>query len=240
MRANSLNFTFFIAKSQFLSYGLNRMNLRELKLENLEIDKNRFGKIYTFIDFGNVNYWYERDERDGDDNILPQDKKLVVDIEKLASFINLFSEHKRFYFGLDLKNQKSIKIISKARQCFDKAVTKPIQRIRHYLDSLEEKITTRSINQDNQGKYIYIPKCNFDTEICIDAVRFLNEYDTFCLFSSDADFTYLLDFLRRRKKKVILFSAGHITHQLKERADLNINAQKVKKDIVFIKTKPRL
>ncbi|MBU4284840.1 NYN domain-containing protein [Patescibacteria group bacterium] len=216
------------------------MDLQEFKLENLKIDKNKFGKIYSFVDFGNVNYWYERDERDGDDNILPQDKKLVVDIEKLASFINLFSEHKRFYFGLDPKNPKSIKIISKARQYFNKTVTKPIQRIKHYLDSLEEKNTTRYISQDNKGRYIYIPKCNFDTEICIDAIRFLNDYDTFCLFSSDADFAYLLNFLRRKGKKVILFSAGYITHYLKERADLNINAQRVKKSITFIKTKPRL
>ncbi|MFH1129423.1 MAG: NYN domain-containing protein [Patescibacteria group bacterium] len=216
------------------------MDLCEFKLENLEIDKNKFGKIYSFVDFGNVNYWYERDERDGDDNVLSQDKKLVVDIEKLAGFINLFSEHKRFYFGLDTTKQKSIKIISKARQYFDKTITKPIQKIRHYLDSSEEKSTTRNIDQDDQGRYVYIPKCNFDAEICIDAIRFLDKYDTFCLFSSDADFAYLLNFLRRRKKKVILFSAGYITHYLKERADLNINAQRIKKGITFIKTKPRL
>lgn len=216
------------------------MDLRELKLTSLEMDKNKFGRIYSFVDFGNVNYWYERDERDENNNILSQGQKLVIDIEKLANFINLFSEHGRFYFGLDLGNSKSIKIISKARQCFDKTVTKLIQKIRHYVSSSEEKDTTRFVNQDGHGRYIYIPKCNFDIEICIDAIRLLDKYDTFCLFSSDADFTYLLDFLKRKKKKIILFSAGYITHRLKEKADLNINAQKIKKEITFIKLKPRL
>lgn len=216
------------------------MDLREFKINNLGIDKNNFGKIYSFVDFGNVNYWYERDERDWEGSLLSKDQKLVVDIEKLANFIDLFSEHKRFYFGLDPKKKKSIKIISKARKYFDKTITKPIQKIKHYLDSAEEKTTTRFINQDKQGKYIFIPKCNFDTEISIDAVRFLEKYDTFCLFSSDADFVYLLEFLKHRNKKVILFSAGYVSYQLKRKANLNINAQKIKKDIVFKKQKPRL
>lgn len=216
------------------------MDLQQFKLKNLGIDKIKFGRIFSFVDFGNVNYWYERDERNGDGNLLPAGKKLVVDIEKLTNFLNLFSENKKFYFGLDPLNRKSIKIISKAREYFDKTITKPIQRIKHYLDSFEEKITTRSVKCDKQGKYIYIPKCNFDVEICIDAVRFLEKYNTFCLFSSDADFSYLLEFLRRRGKRIILFSAGYVMHNLKKKADLNINAQRIKKDVTFIKQKPRL
>jgi uncharacterized LabA/DUF88 family protein len=68
----------------------------------------------------------------------------------------------------------------------------------------------------------------------------MDRFDTYCLFSSDADFAYLLDFLKRKRKKIILFSAGYVTKQLKEKADLNINAQVIKKEITFIKQKPRL
>ena len=32
------------------------MNLSDLKLKNLGIDKNKFGTIYSFVDFGNVYY----------------------------------------------------------------------------------------------------------------------------------------------------------------------------------------
>ncbi len=211
------------------------MDFNEFKLNSLGIDKNKFGKIYSFVDFGNVNYWFENDRIDAQGGLLPVGDKMVIDIKKLAEFTALFSERRHFYFGLDLQNKKSIKIISKARQFFDKVATKPIQQIRHYLNGGEEKITTRSINKDKRGDYILIPKCNFDVEICIDVIRFLENYDTFCLFSGDADFVSLCKFLKRKNKKIIIFNAGHVLHTLKKEADLNINAQKIKADVVFIK-----
>lgn len=216
------------------------MDLVQFKLSKLGIDKAVFGKIYSFVDFGNVNYWYEYDERGANGNMLQKNSKLVVGIEELSTFINSFSEHKRFYFGLDPKNPKSIKIISKAREYFDNTITKPIQWIRHYLNYSEEQLTTRAVKSDSRGRFILIPKCNFDVEICIDAVRFLDEYQTYCLFSSDADFSYLLEFLKRKQKKIILFSAGYITHFLKKKADLNINSQLIKGEITYAKQKPRL
>lgn len=216
------------------------MDLKDLKMNQLGIDKSRFGKIYTFVDFGNVNYWYERDERDAQGSILEDGSKLVVDVEKLANFFKIFSEHSRFYFGLDPKKKKSIRIVAKARQYFNKTITKPIQKIRHYLDKKELGINTRSVNQDLRGEYVFIPKCNFDVEICVDAVRFLNSYDTFCLLSGDADFAYLAEFLKRQKKKFILVSSGYVSHWLKDKADLNINSQQIKAQITYIKQKPRL
>lgn len=138
------------------------MNLNELKLKSLGVDKTFFGKIYSFIDFGNVDYWFERDEKDGDDKLLENGSKLVIGFEKLAGFLNLFSEHKRFYFGVDPKNKKSLHLNIKARSLFDFAGSKPIQKIKHYLRDTEMLTTTRSLCEDLQGKYIYIPKCNFD------------------------------------------------------------------------------
>ena len=58
------------------------MNLDELKLKNIGIDKVIFGKVFTFVDYGNVNYWYENDERDVDGNILNTRQKLIIDIEQ--------------------------------------------------------------------------------------------------------------------------------------------------------------
>jgi uncharacterized LabA/DUF88 family protein len=216
------------------------MDFLGLKLKSYGIDKDKFGKIYCFVDFGNVNYWYERDQRDHKGSVLAEGYKLVVDIEKLYHFLNLFSNHSRFYFGLDPKRPKSIKIISKARNCFQKTITKPIQKIKHYLDNDELKGNTRNLNEDTQGKYVYIPKCNFDVEICVDAVRFIDQYDSFCLLSSDADFAYLTEYLRRKKKKIILISSGYVSHWLKDKVDLNINSQILKKEITYIKQKPRL
>jgi len=216
------------------------MDIDEFKLHNLGMDKNKFGRIYSFVDFGNVNYWYERDERDENGEVLREGEKLVVDIEKLCDFTKLFSDHARFYFGMDTKNKKSIYIIKKARACFDQTVTKPIQRIKHYLTGKDLSDNTRTVGQDNDGKYVYIPKCNFDVEIVVDTFRLIDRFDTFCLYSGDSDFAYLLEFLRRKKKQIILFSAGYVSCDLREKAGLNINAQNIKKYITFIKQKPRL
>ena len=216
------------------------MDLDDLFLKTLGIEKSKYGKIYSFVDFGNVNYWFEKDERDWNGDILQKNEKLVIGIEKLSCFINLFTLKSRFYFGIDQKAPKSIKIISLARDSFDKVVTKDIQRIKHYLEKRELQGNTRVINSDLTGNYVYIPKCNFDVEICIDAIRFIDQYDTFCLFTSDSDFKYLLEFIKRRGKNIVLFSAGYVQQTLKDKADLNINAQRIKKNITFIKQKPRL
>lgn len=223
------------------NHKFSKISLEELKSVSLGIDKERFGKICSFVDFGNVNYWYENDEKDAYDKNLPENSKLVVDIIKLAKFTKFFSDSNRFYFGLDDKNPKSIRIIKLARENFDQTITKPIQNIKHYLDDKEIKNTTRLIKKDKQGKlFINLPKCNFDVEICIDVIRLLDEYDTMCLFSSDADFAGLVEFLRKRRKKTILFSSGYVSGSLKKKVDLNINCQKIKGLITFKKRKSRL
>ncbi|MDA2921885.1 NYN domain-containing protein [Patescibacteria group bacterium AH-259-L07] len=89
--------------------------------------------------------------------------------------------------------------------------------------------------------FIEIAKCNFDVELTIDAIRLIDRYDTFALFSGDSDFSMLLRFLKNKNKKVILFYAGHISQRLKDYADLLINAQRIKNyicDIKIIKKNP--
>lgn len=204
---------------------------------NIEQLQKKFGKIFNFIDFGNVNKWFDKDNKNFDGIILKEKEKLIVDISKLANFTKIFSKHTRFYYGLDSENIGSIHIIAKARKHFNKTITKPLQNIKHYL--IDDEDSTRKINHDSQGKFIYIPKCNFDVEICIDAVRFLNNYDTFCLLSSDADFIYLLNFLKKSNKKIILIKGGYAQYNLVKQADLVINAQEIKEYITIIKIKQK-
>lgn len=213
---------------------------REMKNIGLGI-KDEFGRILSLIDFGNVNYWYENDRWDWDGGKLAVGESLNIDIYKLSQFCQRFSYLSKFYYGLDQESQKSIHIISLARKSFGKthAVTKDIQRIKHYLDPSEEKYNTRFVIYDQKGKYILIPKCNFDVEICIDAIRLIGSYDTLCLFSSDADFIALVKFLKDRGKKVILVKGGRIKAQLSKSPDLIIKAQDIKGDICFIKQKSR-
>lgn len=220
------------------------MDLHELKKktirETLKIDDS-FGRILTFIDFGNVNYWFEEDRQTHENVALKENEKLVVDLLKLKDFLSIFSIDTRFYYGHDPVNQKSTWFIQKAEEVFRKnrVFSKSLQKIRNYLQTTEEKVSnTRVLRHDGQGDFVYIPKCNFDVEISVDAIKTIEHYDTICLLSSDADFAYLLRFIKQKGKKVILIKGGHVVHQLREVADLVISAQDIKSYIIGIKQKP--
>ncbi|MBU2008096.1 NYN domain-containing protein [Patescibacteria group bacterium] len=218
------------------------MDLEEFKKEvikkELGITEN-FDNTLVFIDFSNMNYWYETDAKDEIGDVLPVDKKLTIDVEKLKLFTELFSPSSRFYYGIDPQNRGSLGFISAVRNYFGKSkvFTKPIQKIRHHLKDEEAALNTRSVNQDLEGRYVYIPKCNFDVEICVDAIRLLDKYDTLCLFSSDADFISLLNYIKTKGKKIILIKSGYVQQNLLKSADLVIGAQDIKKYIAVKKQK---
>ena len=207
------------------------MNLDDLKLDSLGINKNTFGKIYTFVDFGNVNKWFDKDVWGLNDH-LAKDQKLIVDIIKMGEFINLFSEKKWFYYGINQRSNSSLHLTIKAKNNGFKTVSKDIQWIKHYLLADEESayktIFSGRIKKDDRGYYLLIPKCNFDVEICLDAMRLIDKYDTICLFSSDSDFARLLAYLKQRGKKIILIKGGNISSTLKNVADVIISAQNIK------------
>lgn len=219
------------------------MDLHEFKKEyvrqELGIDED-FGRIRAFIDFGNVNHWFEEDRQDHEHKALAENQKLVIDVEKLKEFTDLFAQDIRFYYGHDSQKQESLGFIRKARYVFGKhrTFTKPMQKIKHYLAEEEMNLNTRNIYNDKDGTFVRIPKCNFDVEISVDAIKLVDRYETFCLFSSDADFVYLARFLKSRGKKVILVKGGYITFQLKKISDLVVNAQDIKKHITMLKQKP--
>jgi len=61
-----------------------------------------------------------------------------------------------------------------------------------------------------------IEKGNMDVEITIDAMHNISKYDAAVLFSGDADFLALVNYLKNRGKKVYIFSSkDNISHELK-------------------------
>src|SRR3989344_6650027 len=61
-----------------------------------------------------------------------------------------------------------------------------------------------------------IEKGNMDVEITIDAMHNLNKYGTAVLFSGDADFLALVNYLKNCGKKIYIFSSkDNISHELK-------------------------
>tara|TARA_B100000508_G_C11455606_1_gene276571 strand:- start:1321 stop:1992 length:672 start_codon:yes stop_codon:yes gene_type:complete len=215
------------------------MNLDDLKKKLIREDLNisdEYGKIFSYIDFGNVNNWFEKDRQDWDNNALSDNQKLNIDITKLKEFADLFSQRTRNYYGHDPHNVGSDKFTYALRKVYGKRdfVTKKLQKIKHYISD-DDKQDTLFVQQDKEGKnYVEIRKCNFDVEMSVDAIRMIDHYDTICLFSGDADFVYLNIFLRKKGKKIILIKGGHITEELRSSADIVINAQRVKKHIARV------
>jgi len=184
------------------------------KIKNL---KQKFGKIFVFVDYGNVVKWFKDDVWDTNGGKLQAFERLIIDIEKLAVFLNLFGGGKFFYYGLDHNKIGSIMTIKKAWKHKFNVVSKNIQWIK--------------ISQSGQK----IPKCNFDVEITIDIVHEKDRYDAICLLSNDNDFSPLLKYVKDHGKKVILISGKNTRMSLKERSDYFINAQSIKNLICAIK-----
>ncbi len=220
------------------------MDLQDLKKkfikDELQITED-YGKIFAFIDFSNVNKWFQNDNQDWENKLLALDEKLSIDLEKLKLFVDIFSERARIYYGENPKNQKSLSFTYVMRKVFGKrdVMTKDIQKIRHYFET-GEHIPDKYVETDADGKkFIEIRKSNFDVEISVDALRMLEHYDTFCIFSGDADFVYLNNYLKRKGKKVIIVKGGYILTKFRESADLVVNAQNIKKHIAKVeKQKP--
>src|SRR3989344_5471528 len=220
------------------------MDLQDLKKkfirDGLGIAED-YGRIFSFIDFSNVNKWFENDTQDWDNKLLPDGEKLTIDLEKLKYFVDIFSERSRIYYGENPKNPQSLSFTYVMRKIFGKrdVMTKDLQKIRHYYRD-DEQLSEKYVETDAEGKkFIEIRKSNFDVEISVDAIKMLEHYDTFCIFSGDADFVYLNNFLRKKGKRIVIIKAGYITSKLRISADLVINAQNIKKNIVKItKQKP--
>lgn len=195
-----------------------------------------YGRIFTFIDFGNVNYWFSKDRQDSDNKLIDNDYFLKIDLEKLNDFLVLFSNDVRFYYGTDPQKDGSVGFISSAKNIFgrNRVFSKTIQYIHHNLTKDEMTTNTRATFVDKEGYFVKIPKCNFDVEIAVDSIRKLDEYDTLVMFSGDADFLALFRYLKKKGKKIILVKGGHITSDLRESANLVVNAQKIKKYITKI------
>ncbi len=94
------------------------MDLLEFKKQFVKTElgiSEVFGNIATIIDFGNVNHWFQEDRQDAGNRALDADERLVIDLQGLGDFTQLFSPDVRFYYGHDPENMGSIGFISAAK-----------------------------------------------------------------------------------------------------------------------------
>lgn len=197
----------------------------EFKAKYYFFDPKEFGRVYTFVDFGNVRPWAK--------DFWPEENKfrldLEIDIKKLASVCDWVNPDKKFfYYGYFAKKENqeenhpdnkkyrsSIFRIDKARDFGFSVRSKEIKMIPHY---------------NERGKFIgRIPKCNFDVEITMDMITKISKFDTAVLFSGDSDFGNLLGYLKSKDKKVVIVcTRSRMSKELQEVANKFIPAETLK------------
>ncbi len=84
---------------------------------------------------------------------------------------------------------------------------------------------------DDDGEAIQ-EKGNMDVEIAIDALHYLQKYNTAIFFTGDSDFLALVNYLRRGGKKVFIFSSkNNISQELRTGSDGYIDVLTIEEDI---------
>lgn len=198
--------------------------MQDFKKEYYFGDLKEFGKIFVFIDFGNVRPWAK--------DLWPIENKfkfsVEVDIAKLSEVCGWVSPAKKFFYyghyeenqGID-KHKKSIWRIDKARNCGFQVKTKPIKMIPHY---------------DENGVFVNkFPKCNFDVEMTMTMLQKIEKYDTVMVFSGDSDFGGLLGYLKSKGKKVIVVcTRNRMSSELESVADKFIPAETLASFLQYI------
>ncbi|MDD4931202.1 MAG: NYN domain-containing protein [Candidatus Colwellbacteria bacterium] len=88
------------------------------------------------------------------------------------------------------------------------------------LGFIVRKKELKRISINTEEGEIIEEKGNMDVELTIDAIHFSYEYDTAVFFSGDADFLALVTYLKRKGKKVFIFSSkNNISRELRTGGD---------------------
>lgn len=159
-------------------------------------------KISLFIDVSNIYY-------------SQQTLGWKIDYQKVFGYFkthtNLVSAY--FYSGVVSKDAKQQKFFSKMEQFGFIVKTKEVKWIR-----------------DKNSKTLK-GKGNLDIELALDMSHTTKKYATAVLFSGDSDFTPVVEFVQKKRKKVIVFSSrGHISKELARAADLYIPFELMKEE----------
>lgn len=157
------------------------------------------GKVAVFIDAANIFYCYK------DTGWKINFKKLKRYFEAKCTLIGIY------YYNAHFENNP---------------------RQKSFFDMLSRKgfiLRTKQIRiiLNNDGSKTL--KGNCDTDIVVDAVSSMSEYDTAVIMSGDSDFISLVNLLRGKGKKVIIISTrGHVAKDLIAAADHYVAIDKFK------------
>lgn len=100
------------------------------------------------------------------------------------------------------------------------------------LGFVVRKKELKRIFLDTEEGQLVQEKGNMDVEMTLDAVHYLNHYDTAIFFTGDSDFLALISYLRRYKKQVFVFSSrNNVSKELRTGADGYVDILDIDEDI---------
>lgn len=138
-----------------------------------------------------------------------------------------------FYCGIESKNVFLSKHTGSSESDFIKSKKQKLHFFK-ILKTYGYRVKSKPVTQvydSTSGKFNR--KCNFDVEIVIDAIRYLNDYDVFMLVSGDGDFIPLVKYIKGKYKKVIVISHKHHTNNgLVKAANQTIFLRTIKQHII--------
>jgi len=110
-----------------------------------------------------------------------------------------------------------------------------------FLDMLEINgyiVRTKEVKRIRVAKGIYEWKGDFDVELSMDVLDYLQEFSTAVLLSGDSDFAPVIERMKENNKKVIVMSSKHhISRELIRLSDKYINLKKLRDKIELINKK---
>ena len=161
------------------------------------------GKVAVFIDAANLE-------------LSAKDRGWRVDYLKLYSWLKTeFDVYFVGFYTARFDTQEHDRFLTFLKKTGYELSTKPLKEIR-----------------DRGNIKAHHRKANFDVEIAVDALSKRGLYKNLILFSGDSDFDYLVKYLRKAEKKVVVISLKHhISRELIESADFYMDLKKIRKFI---------
>ena len=170
------------------------------------LEKGVSGKVAVFIDAANIE-------------LSAKDLGFQVDYKKLHKWLSDECKLKFIsFFTVRFNNREHDAFLTFLKKTGYKLFTKTLKLIKNRRD----------------GKHLR--KANFDVEIAVEAMKRIELFDTFILFSGDSDFDYLIKELKKQNKKIIVVSLRyHVARELVASSDFYLDLRRIKKEIQRVK-----
>lgn len=156
---------------------------------------NKFGRTIALIDATNIIY---------------ANKYLTwsIDHEKLIKYLKERYNTKKviYYSGLEEGEVKRANFYRKIESFgFETRIRRvTVYKGKFYWKSFKCPKCGQRVKRKFQGPPI--KKADCDVDLAVDAIIYSSDYDTLLLFSGDGDFSALVNYLKTKNKKTIIFS----------------------------------